>query len=161
MTAGGDAVERALYAFEASFHPSFTLTGTCSLPYIHIENRSFYLCLYKHILYAAIFSLELFIRYTSRKGCWQTAFEQSKLLLSLDTNDPIGMLLIIDFFAIKSGNFKWILSFYEHFNTELSLSQMPNWAYSIALAEFHASEFKDTSTSNKKNNALNKLQVLS
>ncbi len=48
LATAGDLIERALYAFEAAFHPSFRLaSGRCRLNYSIYENRAFFLAVYR------------------------------------------------------------------------------------------------------------------
>jgi hypothetical protein len=66
----GEMIERALFASELAFHPNFNLvSGNCRLDYNRLENRSFFLALYRHLQFLA------------RKGCWRTCLEFNKLIL--------------------------------------------------------------------------------
>jgi hypothetical protein len=45
-----------------------------------------------------------------RKGCNRTGLEFCKLLLSLDPmNDPYGVLLRLDYYAIRAKEFKYLM----------------------------------------------------
>jgi tetratricopeptide (TPR) repeat protein len=123
ITSAAILIERALYAFERTFHSMFNATlGTCHLSYFRAENRSFYIALFRHI------------QYVSRKGCWRTAFELNRFLLSLDpSNDPMGVLLMIDFFGLQSGQFKALHGIYKTLKWRKRLDLLPNWSYSLAL----------------------------
>ncbi|ORX50360.1 DUF654-domain-containing protein [Piromyces finnis] len=120
-------IERAVYTFDRSMHPRFNVTtNLCRLEYKYIENRSFFIALFKHI------------QYLGRKGCWRTAFEFCKLLLGLDhKEDALGALLFIDYYALMSKEYQWLIDFYEYFKESKGLSLLPNFAYSIALAKWH------------------------
>jgi hypothetical protein len=116
--------ERSLFHFETAFHPSFNLTSSkCRLTYKRIENRPFYIALFKYL------------DYVSRKGCWRTALEFGKLILSLSPeNDPLGMILLLDTLALRAeDSVEWLISAYEHWKGVKGLDLLPNWAYSIAL----------------------------
>ncbi|TPX34934.1 hypothetical protein SeLEV6574_g08244, partial [Synchytrium endobioticum] len=121
-----ELVERALYSFERRFHSMFNMTlGTCRLSFDRGENRPFFLALFRHI------------QYLTRKGCWRTALEVNKLLFSLNPrSDPLGALLMIDFIAIKSKEFEWFFSLYVQLEQDYHLDRLPNFAYSMALAQF-------------------------
>ncbi|KAG0316170.1 Transcription factor 25 [Dissophora globulifera] len=123
----GEFIEQALYAFEKSFHSLFNLaSGAVRLSFMEVENRSFFLALHRHI------------QFLGRRGCWRTAFEFNKLLLSLDpTNDELGALLSIDFYALKAQEYTYLRKLYERMETDHGLDSMPNFLYSIALAQFH------------------------
>eukprot|EP00842_Homolaphlyctis_polyrhiza_P000033 jgi/Hompol1/102/HPOL_004118-RA len=121
-----ELIERALFSFERAFHPLFNVaTGCCRLSYDRIENRALFLCIRRHI------------EYLTRRGCWQTAFEFQKLLISLDPiTDPMCSELSLDFLALKAGGaaLHWYKTFWEIQQGELQV--LPNAAYSIALIEW-------------------------
>jgi hypothetical protein len=63
-------IERALYSIQQTFHPLFSITrGECRLEYRIQENRSFFISLFKHIIYIG------------ERGCTRTALEFCKVLL--------------------------------------------------------------------------------
>ncbi|KAF8945009.1 Transcription factor 25 [Haplosporangium gracile] len=123
----GEFIEQALFAFEKSFHSLFNIaSGGVRLSFQEVENRSFFLALHRHI------------QFLGRRGCWRTAFEFNKLLLSLDPkHDELGSLLSIDFFALKAQEYVYLQKLYERLQEEHGLGQLPNFAYSMALAQFH------------------------
>uniref|UniRef100_A0A6A7G795 Transcription factor 25 n=1 Tax=Hirondellea gigas TaxID=1518452 RepID=A0A6A7G795_9CRUS len=125
-------VEQALYRFECSFHPSFSFTkGNCRMSYDdNAANRSFFLCLYRHI------------QFLGRKGCPQTALSFSKLLLSLDPeNDHLCSLLSLDFYAIRSKEYQFLFRFSSEFSQNgNSIRILPNFAYSSALCRWFLDE---------------------
>ena len=59
-------------------------------------------------------------------------------------NDPLCVTLMLDFYAIKAGECQWLCDLYDYWNTLRNLSQLPNWAYSVALAYFLLSIGADT-----------------
>ncbi|KAJ3021507.1 Transcription factor 25 [Thoreauomyces humboldtii] len=128
ITMAAELVERALYAFERSFHSLFNISsGTSRLSYQYFENRAFHLGIFRHLGYLA------------RRGCWRTAFEFAKLLLSVDPeDDPLGTLWSIDFYAINAKETDWYIRLYEANAVRWSLAEQPNHAYSIALAKWEA-----------------------
>ena len=69
----------------------------------------------------------------SLRGCYRTAFEFAKLLLSLDPEDPLSILLIIDSLALKSSNLLWVCNFYRTYRAEYSLDTLPNWSFNNAF----------------------------
>ncbi|XP_045193322.2 transcription factor 25-like [Mercenaria mercenaria] len=130
LNMAAEMIERALYSMEMSFHSLFNMaTGTCRLEYKYRENRSLYLALFKHI------------GSMGQRGCNRTALEFTKLLLSLDPdNDPLVALLLIDFYAIRSGEYEFLVRLYNEWEAHRNLSQLPNFAFSIPLAYFHQGE---------------------
>ena len=72
------------------------------------------------------------------RACYRTALEICKVLLNLDPSvDPLAMVLLVDFYALRSRCYQWLVDFYHHSNPTRNLSQLPNFAYSVALATFH------------------------
>ena len=72
--------------------------------------------------------------FLERKGCYRTALEIIKLLFLLDTDfDPLCSLLKLDVLAIKSKEFKWYQSFWDHYYVSKGLKQLVNANFSIAL----------------------------
>ncbi|XP_068722284.1 ribosome quality control complex subunit TCF25-like isoform X2 [Montipora capricornis] len=130
-----ELIERALYCFERSFHTIFNLTtGYSRLRYRRAENRSFYVALFRQIIFVG------------QKGCYRTALELCKLLLNLDPDeDPLAVLLMIDFYALRSEQFDFLVRLFEEWGPHRNLSQLPNFAFSVALAHFHSSK-KDGET---------------
>ncbi|CAF1114251.1 unnamed protein product [Adineta steineri] len=126
-----DLIERALYSFQQSFHPLFSITrGECRLEYRIQENRSFFISLFKHIIYIG------------ERGCSRTALEFCKVLLSLDPiDDPLAIVLLLDYYAIRSEEYNYLIRFYTEQNQRLKLDGLPNFIYSLALAYFRISSF--------------------
>ena len=78
------------------------------------------------------------------RACYRTALEFCKLILGLDPdNDPVGILLMIDFYAIRSQQYDWFTKLFSQWEEKRNLSQLPNWAYSIAVAHFHVADEGD------------------
>ena len=76
-----------------------------------------------------------------QRGCYRTALEFCKLLFLLDVeNDPLAALLAIDFYAIKAQEYSWFIEFFNCYEPTKNLSQLPNFAYAIALAHFYQSK---------------------
>ncbi|KAJ2793708.1 Transcription factor 25 [Coemansia furcata] len=93
------------------------------LDFRYVESRTLYLALFRHMQFMA------------RRGCWRTAFEVNKVLLSLDpVADPYGALLTLDFHALKSHQYEYVRQFVRDWSW--SSVDLPNWAFSRALAEF-------------------------
>jgi len=122
-----ELVERAIYALESSFHPCFNLaSGTCHLDYKRQENRAIFIALFRHL------------HNVGSRACYRTALEICKVLMNLDpSSDPLAMILLVDFYALRSRSFQWLVDFYNIANPSRNLSQMPNFSYSVALATFH------------------------
>lgn len=132
--AASELVERALFIFERGFHPRFNMTqANCRLSYKRPENRTFFITLFKHI------------NYLNRRGLRKTPLEYTKLLLSLDPiNDPLFATLQIDFFAIRSEEYDYLIEFISKWP---HLAKLPNINFSLALAYFMKSCNKKLSKS--------------
>ncbi|KAI8579162.1 hypothetical protein K450DRAFT_243065 [Umbelopsis ramanniana AG] len=128
-TVAGECIEKALYACERAFHPNFNISSGCvRLSYKYEENRSFFLAIHRHI------------QFLSRRGCWRTAFEFNKLLLSLDpVADPLCANLSIDFYALKCNEHEYFLKLMAALrdsNSGVSEPTLPNFAFSQAYSMF-------------------------
>jgi len=75
-----------------------------------------------------------------KKGCFRTALEYNKFLLKININDPTACLLCMDYNAISSKQFDFLLKFVQYFSSYCGLKHhsiylMPNFCYSVALAK--------------------------
>ncbi|EZA51501.1 hypothetical protein DMN91_000628 [Ooceraea biroi] len=126
LAMAAEFAERALYSLECAFHPSFNLTTTqCRLDYRKQQNRALFIVLFKHL------------GFVGGRACYRTSLEFCKLLLSLDHADPLAVILFIDFYALRAREYKWFVEFCNLWESSRNLSQLPNIAYSLALAHFH------------------------
>lgn len=88
-----------------------------------------------------------------KRGCLRTAFERARCLLSLDPRDPCGMLLLLDYTALRAKRWVWLLEMRQRVLAASSaaaaaassaggqdgslarcLASLPNFAFSWALA---------------------------
>ncbi|EGW33010.1 uncharacterized protein SPAPADRAFT_60333 [Spathaspora passalidarum NRRL Y-27907] len=107
-SASNALVERALFTFDRSFHKHFHEilsqgnTGLIRLPYESYMNRQFYLCLFRYIIALG------------ERSTFFTAFSFCKFLLSLSpAEDPLGVRYFLDFYAIMSEEYKYLIQFAE------------------------------------------------
>ena len=77
-------------------------------------------------------SLFKYAKLMSRKGCGRTALEYCKFLLQLDPSDPLHVLVVIDYYALQSKQYEFLLRLYSEY--EDKCSALPNFAFSRALA---------------------------
>lgn len=119
--------ERALYCLECAFHPLFNYTtALCRLDYRKQQNRALFITLFKHI------------SFVGGRACYRTSLEFCKLLLSLDPEgDPLAVVLCLDFYALRAKEYEWFIEFCNLWDSTRNLTQLPNIAYSLALAHFH------------------------
>lgn len=118
-----EQIERCLYVLESSWNLAFKpYDGNCRLKFDRVENRSIYVALFRYS------------QLLTRRGLHRTALEISKLLLNFDpTNDPMGVLMLADSFALLCGEFQWIQDMRSEF-TSIPLRYFPNFAASSAVA---------------------------
>ncbi|KAG8200352.1 hypothetical protein JTE90_028534 [Oedothorax gibbosus] len=121
-----ELIERAIFYMECCFHPLFNVAmGTCRLDYRITENRSFYIAIFKHLIYVG------------QRGCNRTSLEFCKLLLSLDPEeDPLGVILMIDYYALRCSQYEYLIKLFYEWNPTKNLFQLPNFAFSVPLAMY-------------------------
>jgi transcription factor 25 len=133
-----------MFAFERSFTATFNFTtGLHRLDFSRIENRAFFLALHRHITNLL------------RRGTMRTAFEFSRLLLSLDPHaDPHGALFYLDYLAPKAGMNEWLVGMWDTWgevtreigppgpdddyeDARVEVESLPGWMWSRALARWN------------------------
>uniref|UniRef100_A0AAY4E4Y4 Transcription factor 25 n=1 Tax=Denticeps clupeoides TaxID=299321 RepID=A0AAY4E4Y4_9TELE len=83
----------------------------------------------------------LHMMFLERRGCPRTALEFCKLILNLDPeNDPLCMLLLVDFLCLRCREYAALIRLFEEWEAHRNLSQLPNFAFSVALSHFHLSQ---------------------
>ncbi|XP_053971993.1 transcription factor 25 [Hylaeus volcanicus] len=127
LALAAEFTEKALYCLECAFHPLFNLTtAACRLDYRKQQNRALFITLFKHL------------NFVGGRACYRTSLEFCKLLLSLDPEgDPLAVILSLDFYALRAKEYEWFIEFCNHWDGARNLTQLPNIAYSLALAHFH------------------------
>lgn len=129
-SASNALVERALFAFDRSLHKGFhellyqASNGLARLPYERFMNRQFYLCLFRYITALG------------ERSTFYTALAYCKLLLSLSpAEDPLGVRYFIDFYALMSEEWKYMVQFAESpLVTTYTRWYTPGIAFSTVLA---------------------------
>jgi Transcriptional repressor TCF25 len=164
---GLSLLKRALYTFECASLNSF-LQVEDRLGFMDNEHAK------NEIFFSALFRL---IRVSHIAGLPRTSLATSRFILSLDPlRDPKGVLLAIDHFALISNsisNDQWLVDLVEsdkiriHYKDnaaedgyECGLLDLPNFAYSYALALFRLDRDQPTGDSKAKADAAMK-QALS
>ncbi|XP_019056113.1 PREDICTED: transcription factor 25 isoform X2 [Nelumbo nucifera] len=121
-----DAIAKCLYALECAWNPLFNpLQGNCQLKYSLETNRPLFSVLFVHM------------QNMDRRGCHRSALEVCKLLLSLDSDDPMGAMFCIDYFALRAQEYAWLEKFSEAYQSGNSLWLFPNFSYSLAICRFY------------------------
>lgn len=121
--ASKELLERLLYLLEQNLHPRCSIgSGKNRFDYNRPENRP---------LFGALFR---YCQLSARRGCWRTALEQAKLLLSFDPiKDPLASVLLIPLFAVRCGQFHELIEMEQEL-AHRNVESMPNWCLAIALA---------------------------
>ncbi|XP_058102417.1 uncharacterized protein LOC131246371 [Magnolia sinica] len=121
-----DAIGKCLFALECAWHPLFSpLQGNCQLKYGHDTNKPIFSALFSHM------------QNMDRRGCHRSALEVCKLLLSLDSDDPMGAIFCIDYFSLRADEYAWLERFAEEYRSDNSLWLFPNFSYSLAICRFY------------------------
>ncbi|KAB2609609.1 transcription factor 25-like [Pyrus ussuriensis x Pyrus communis] len=121
-----ELISKCLYALECAWNPMFTpLQGNCQLKYSHETNKSLFTVPFTHM------------RNMDRCGCHRSALEVCKLLLSLDSDDPMGAMFCIDYSSSRAEEYAWLERFSEEYKSDNSLWLFPNFSYSLAICHFY------------------------
>ncbi|OMO64143.1 Transcription factor 25 [Corchorus capsularis] len=121
-----DAIAKCLYAMECAWHPMFTpFQGNCQLKFSHDTNKPLFKALFTHM------------KNMDRRGCHRSALEVCKLLLALDSDDLMGALFCLDYFALRAAEYAWLERFSEEYRSDSSLWMFPNFSYSLAVCRFY------------------------
>lgn len=144
-----DATAKCLYALECAWHPMFTpLQDNCQLKYSHESNKPLFSTLFAHM------------KNMNRRGCHRCALEICKLLLSLDSDDPMGAMFCIDYFSLRAEEYTWLERFSEEYKSDNSLWLFPNFSYSLAICRFCIERSNDTQDNGKATSSDLMLQAL-
>ncbi|KAF2345809.1 Transcription factor 25, partial [Trinorchestia longiramus] len=130
FTYADELVQKAIMELEFSMMGCRLTEPTCSLDFKRMENRGLFYALFYQMLSV------------SRRQCFRSALELSKILLRLsaDGDDPLAVILLIDFYAVRSQEYVWLLEYFRSYNEKQNLLMLPNFAYSVPLAHFFLSE---------------------
>lgn len=100
--------------------------------------RAIFIALFKHLTFVG------------GRACYRTALELCKLLLSLEPDtDPLAVKLMIDFYAIRAKEHAWLVEFLTEWESAKNMSQLPNCAFSLAVAHYHTSADGDYDVADK------------
>ncbi|KAI3425283.1 hypothetical protein D9Q98_009050 [Chlorella vulgaris] len=120
-----EMLERALYALELAWHPTFSpAAASMHVPYEQ-ANAPLFTCLFRYT------------QSLSRRGLHRTALELCKLLLALNGDDPLGALCTIDYLALRAGRYEFLYRLTEQYGGDSSAALLPNFVFSRALARWY------------------------
>ncbi|OKL58814.1 hypothetical protein UA08_05631 [Talaromyces atroroseus] len=129
-----DLLERALFNIGRSAHSSFGAqlqAGKAKLDFMQTENRELWLTVWRYIANLGM------------KGTWRTAYEWAKLLLSLDTDDPYCMRLVIDHLALRGRQYEHFISLCTETVFREDWASYPNIQCSLSLAYLRLNKPKE------------------
>lgn len=129
FTYSDSLVQKAIMELEFSMSGCRLTDPNCSLDFKRMENRGLFYAIFYQMLSVA------------RRRCFRSALELTKVLirLSADGDDPLAVILLLDFYAIRCREYVWFLEYFQTYNEKLSLAMLPNIAYSVPLAYFFLS----------------------
>ncbi|XP_011498177.1 PREDICTED: transcription factor 25 [Ceratosolen solmsi marchali] len=117
-------IEQALFYLEYAFHPKFMKNYL--MDYNRKENRALFIALFKRLILVGDLSF------------YRTSLELCKLLMLLDSDDPLAVSLMIDFYAIRSKEYEWFCEFCD----STYLTRNLNIIYSLSLAYFYLGKYE-------------------
>ncbi|KAJ5973854.1 hypothetical protein N7481_011064 [Penicillium waksmanii] len=120
-----DLLERALFNIGRSAHSSFGTRlkdGQARLDFWETENRELWLVGWRYIANLGM------------KGTWRTAYEWSKLLLSLNDSDPYCMRLLIDHLALRGREYAQFVDLCTQTRFSRDWADLPNIQCSLVMA---------------------------
>ncbi|CAG8006959.1 unnamed protein product [Penicillium salamii] len=129
-----DLMERALFNIGRSVHSSFSdclKYGEARIDFIHDENREFFLVGWRYISNLGM------------KGTWRTAYEWSKLLLSVNDTDPYCMKLLIDHLALRGREYAHFVQMCTQTRFSRDWADLPNIQCSLVMAYLRLNKPKE------------------
>eukprot|EP01096_Ripella_sp_DP13-Kostka_P017358 TRINITY_DN881_c0_g1_i1.p1 TRINITY_DN881_c0_g1~~TRINITY_DN881_c0_g1_i1.p1 ORF type:complete len:811 (+),score=361.92 TRINITY_DN881_c0_g1_i1:122-2434(+) len=156
--AAQDFLMRILYCYQRAFSAEALLAlqkNECRLLLSEPSNKPLLTALFR------------WIQMLGRRGCCRSAFECCKMLLTFDPSDPLFISGQIDYFALRSKQFNFLLDYWFQsfrgcgFSTSLSAGDapqasvfqlqsalvLPNFLYSMALAKWHLEDSDESLSS--------------
>jgi hypothetical protein len=122
----GELLERALFALGRAVHSTFAHNlsqGKARLDFRCTENREFWLAGWRYIATLGV------------RATWRTAFEWTKLLISMSPEqDPYCMRLLFDQLALRGREPQALVDIVSSDHLQRAWKIPPNLAYSVALA---------------------------
>ncbi|KAM5452776.1 hypothetical protein MaudCBS49596_003082 [Microsporum audouinii] len=129
-----DLLERALFNIGRSAQSSFGNSlkeGKARLDFTIKENRELWLAGWRYVINLGM------------KGTWKTAYEWTKLLLSLDPDDPYCLSLIIDHIAIRARELEHFVHLCLYPGFRERWQSFPNIQCSLGLAYMYLKKPKE------------------
>ena len=149
MDHAADCIKRCVYMLELAWTDQFDVSkGNCRMDVQTEHNPGFFRALF------------LLMKQVGRRGCTRSAFETSKLLLSLDPQgDPMNVLLTIDYYALTSRQCQFLIDLVDSKTPAVdrfadsgtdhkkssktaspgasdTIAALPNFQFSVALAQY-------------------------
>ncbi|OAF68637.1 hypothetical protein A3Q56_03636 [Intoshia linei] len=124
-------LDMVLYMFESSFVKGFSPANVSNrLSFDWQPNRTYFLTLLCRIKMA------------HDMKCFPVSLELCKYVLSLNPIDPLGVMMMIDYYMLITKNYSFMLKFQEKFAVSKRIHLFPNWAYSLSFCYFKAQNFE-------------------
>lgn len=61
-------------------------------------------------------------------------------------DDPLAVVLCIDFYALRSSEYSWFIHFVNSFDSARNLTQLPNIKFSLAVAKWQKGDVESAHT---------------
>lgn len=61
-------------------------------------------------------------------------------------DDPLAVILCIDFYALRSSEYTWFINFVNAFDSARNLTQLPNIKFSLAVAKWQIGDVETAHT---------------
>lgn len=61
-------------------------------------------------------------------------------------DDPLAIILCIDFYALRSSEYSWFIHFVNAFDSARNLTQLPNIKFSLAVAKWQKGDVETAHT---------------
>eukprot|EP01064_Diplonema_japonicum_P032626 TRINITY_DN6179_c0_g1_i1.p1 TRINITY_DN6179_c0_g1~~TRINITY_DN6179_c0_g1_i1.p1 ORF type:complete len:647 (+),score=170.65 TRINITY_DN6179_c0_g1_i1:62-1942(+) len=125
---GAAMIDQALYTASLSAPPDFSWTAPFSVRSMPFEgaNKDLFL------------TIQVKVQSMIKRGCHRTALEWLKMLFNFNENDPCHALLLLDYCAVKSGQWQWFMDLQkemaEHREWMQHTSKIPCFKFGVALS---------------------------
>ncbi len=72
------------------------------------------------------------IQFVGQRACYRTALELCKMLLSLNPiEDPLAIILSLDYYALRAKEYKWLIDFTNAWNSTRNLLKVSSPRYIV------------------------------
>lgn len=135
-----DLIERCVYVLDCCWPPAFIEAAATGQARLAVSDSKLFPT---RLVFLPLFR---YMQTLSRRGLHRTALEVCKLLLQLDTDDPMGAFFLVDYYALRSRNYSFIMDLATGKSVDPEISLLPNIVYSYALALWYQEQSQEGET---------------